>query len=156
MAFLVIRVRSDRGVTKKIRDTMAMLNLTRVNHAVLIPEISSYEGMLKKVKDYVTWGNVGPETIQNLLSHRGRMIGGKPLTDSDVSSGSNFSNITEFSEAISSGEVTTKELDGLKPVFRLHPPRGSKGWGGIKRSFSVGGALGYRGDDIKDLVMRMI
>ena len=37
MAFLVIRVRSDRGVKPKIRDTMSMLNLTRVNHAVLIP-----------------------------------------------------------------------------------------------------------------------
>ena len=156
MAFLVIRVRSDRGVTKIIRDTMAMLNLTRGNHAVLIPEISSYEGMLKKVKDYVTWGKVGSETIQNLLSQRGRMMGGKPLTESDVSSGSNFSTIIEFSEALSSGEVTTKEIEGLKPVFRLHPPRGPKGWGGIKRSFSVGGALGYRGDDIKDLVMMMI
>jgi len=156
MAFLVIRVRSDRGVTKKIRDTMGMLNLTRVNHAVLVPEISTYEGMLKKVKDYVTWGKVDTETIQNLLSQRGRMMGGKPLTDSDVSAGSSFSTISEFSEALSSGEVTTKQLDGLKPVFRLHPPRGSKGWGGIKRSFSVGGALGYRGEDIKDLVMRMI
>ena len=156
MTFLVIRVRSDRGVTKKIRDTMGMLNLTRVNHAVLVPEISTYEGMLKKVKDYVTWGKVDTETIQNLLSQRGRMMGGKPLTDSDVSTGSSFSTISEFSEALSSGEVTTKQLDGLKPVFRLHPPRGSKGWGGIKRSFSVGGALGYRGEDIKDLVMRMI
>ena len=36
MTYLVIRVRSDRGVTKKIRDTMTMLNLTRVNHAVPI------------------------------------------------------------------------------------------------------------------------
>ena len=38
MTFLVIRARSDRGVTKKIRDTMLMLNLTRVNHATLIPD----------------------------------------------------------------------------------------------------------------------
>ena len=29
MTFLVIRVRSDRGVKPKIRDTMSMLNLTR-------------------------------------------------------------------------------------------------------------------------------
>ena len=35
MTFLVIRARSDRGVTKKIRDTMLMLNLTRVNHATV-------------------------------------------------------------------------------------------------------------------------
>ena len=38
MTYLVIRARSDRGVTKKIKDTMMMLNLTRVNHATLVPE----------------------------------------------------------------------------------------------------------------------
>ena len=46
MTFLVIRVRSDRGVKPKIRDTMSMLNLSRVNHAVLIPETPAYAGML--------------------------------------------------------------------------------------------------------------
>jgi len=53
-------------------------------------------------------------------------------------------------------DATVKDVAGLKRVFRLHPPRGSKGWGGIKRSFVVGGALGPRGDAIKPLVERMI
>ena len=38
MTWLVIRVRSDRTVERSIRETMESLNLTRVNHAVLIPE----------------------------------------------------------------------------------------------------------------------
>ena len=67
MTFLVIRARSDRGVTKKIRDTMLMLNLTRVNHATLIPDNVTYAGMLQKSKDYVTWGQVDAETIETLL-----------------------------------------------------------------------------------------
>ena len=54
MVFLVIRARSDRGVTVKIRDTMAMLNLTRVNHATILPSAPSYLGMLNKAKDYIT------------------------------------------------------------------------------------------------------
>ena len=49
MTYLVIRARSDRGVTKKIKDTMMMLNLTRVNHATLVPENVTYLGMLKTV-----------------------------------------------------------------------------------------------------------
>ena len=65
MTYLVIRARSDRGVTKKTRDTMSFLNLTRVNHAVLIPETPSYNGMLQKVKDYVTWGEVDADTISS-------------------------------------------------------------------------------------------
>ena len=49
MTWLVIRVRSDRTVERSIRETMEHLNLTRVNHAVLIPESETYAGMLQKV-----------------------------------------------------------------------------------------------------------
>ena len=67
-----------------------------------------------------------------------------------------YSTIKALAEAIASVEAKTGDVDGLKPVFRLHPPRGPKGWGGIKRSFSVGGALGFRGEAIADLAGRMI
>ena len=156
MTFLVIRVRSDRGVKPKIRDTMAMLNLTRVNHAVLIPDTPAYAGMLHKVKDYVTWGEVDADTVSNLISERGRMIGDKSINNKAVKSGSEFSTIKALSKAIASGDARTSDVKGMKPVFRLHPPRGAKGWGGIKRSFVAGGALGFRGEAITDLVGRMI
>ena len=155
MTYLVIRARSDRGVTKKIRDTMTMLNLTRVNHAVLVPKTDSYDGMLQKVKDYVTWGEVDADTISTLIKERGRMSGNHEVTDSVVKSASEHSTIKSLSKAIASGEATTKDLEGMKPVFRLHPPRGSKGWGGIKRAYSVGGALGFRGEKIVELAERM-
>ena len=155
MTYLVIRVRSDRGVTKKIRDTMAMLNLSRVNHAVLIPKTASYEGMLQKVKDYVTWGEVEADTIGNLIKERGRMAGDHPVTDKEVKSSSSHSTINALSKAIASGKATTKDVEGMKPVFRLHPPRGPKGWGGIKRAYSIGGALGFRGDALVPLAERM-
>ena len=156
MTFLVIRVRSDRGVTKKIRDTMAMLNLTRVNHAVLLPETASYSGMLHKAKDFVTWGEVDAGTISTLLAERGRMTGDKPVSDSAVKSGSDYSTIGALAKAIASGEATMRSVEGLKPVLRLHPPRGAKGWGGIKRAYSVGGALGFRGEEIESLAARMV
>ena len=136
MSFLVIRARSDRGVTRKIRETMAMLNLTRVNHATIVMDNPSYRGMLHKSKDYITWGEVDAKTIEKLIKERGRMSGDKPVTDSTVKEFSNF--------------------NGIKPIFRLHPPRGSKGWGGIKRAYTVGGALGFRGEAIGDLADRMI
>ena len=156
MTFLVIRVRSDRGVKPKIRDTMSMLNLTRVNHAVLIPDTPAYAGMLHKAKDYITWGEVDADTIATLISARGRLVGDKPVTNSSVKSGSDYSTIKALSKAIASGDAGTGDIDGMKPVFRLHPPRGPKGWGGIKLSFTVGGALGFRGEAIADLAGRMI
>ena len=156
MTFLVIRARSDRGVTKKIRDTMLMLNLTRVNHATLIPDTVTYSGMLQKSKDYITWGEVDAETIENLLKERGRMVGDKPVDDATIKAASNYNTVAAFAKAMAAGKATMKDVDGLKPIFRLHPPRGSKGWGGIKRAFTIGGALGCRGEAISDLAGRML
>ena len=156
MTFLVIRARSDRGVTKKIRDTMLMLNLTRVNHATLIPDTVTYSGMLQKSKDYITWGEVDAETIENLLKERGRMVGDKPVDDATIKAASNYNTVAAFAKAMAAGKATMKDVDGLKPIFRLHPPRGSKGWGGIKRAFTIGGALGFRGEAISVLVGRML
>ncbi len=156
MTWLVIRVRSDRTVEKTIRETLHSLNLTRVNHAVLIPENDTYAGMLQKVKDFVTWGEFSAESIATLIRDRGRLIGDKPVTDGDVKNATDFKNIDSFAKAIASGEAVTKDMETLKRVFRLHPPRGSKGWGGIKRHFTVGGALGFRGDAIEELAARML
>ena len=156
MTFLIVRVRSDRGVERSIRDTMAMMNLTRVNHATIVPESSTYAGMLQKSKDFVTWGVVDAGTIEHLLKERGRMVGDKPVDDAAIKAGSDFKSVKDFSKALASGEATMKSVDGLKPVLRLHPPRGSKGWGGIKRAYSVGGALGFRGEEISSLAERMI
>ena len=156
MTFLVIRARSDRGVTKKIRDTMLMLNLTRVNHATLIPDTVTYSGMLQKSKDYITWGEVDADTIETLLKERGRMVGDKPVDDATIKASSDYKTVAAFAKAIAAGDATMKDVDGLKPIFRLHPPRGSKGWGGIKRAFTIGGALGFRGEAISALVGRML
>ena len=49
MSWIVVRARSDVKVERSIRETMGMLNLTRVNHAVIIPENPQYKGMAKDV-----------------------------------------------------------------------------------------------------------
>ncbi|CAI8391414.1 MAG: Uncharacterised protein [Candidatus Poseidoniaceae archaeon] len=156
MSFIVVRARSNVGVERSIRETMDYLNLTKVNHAVIIPENDQYIGMLRKAKDYITWGNADLATVQTMLSERGRMPGDAPLTDAVVAEATDYKTIGDFAKAIVNNEATVKDVPGLKRVFRLHPPRGAKGWGGIKRSYVVGGALGSRGDDIKALVERMI
>ena len=156
MSWIVVRVRSNVNVERSIRETMDYLNLTKVNHAVIIPENDQYRGMLQKAKDYITWGEATEATVERMLTERGRMSGDSPLTDDVVKESTDIKNIKDFAKSVTSGESTVKDVPGLKRVFRLHPPRGPKGWGGIKRSFVVGGALGARGDAINNLVDRMI
>ncbi|MBT60687.1 MAG: 50S ribosomal protein L30 [Euryarchaeota archaeon] len=156
MTWIVVRARSNVNVERRIKDTMLHLNLTKVNHAVIISDNDQYRGMLQKAKDYITWGEATEELVTTMLTERGRMVGDSPLTDAIVAEHTDYANIAAFAKAIVAGEATVKDVPDLKRVFRLHPPRGPKGWGGIKRSFVVGGALGARGDKIGALVERMM
>lgn len=150
--FLVIRVRGTTGVIKNIADTLDMLRLNRINHAVLIEENPSYKGMLQKAKDYITWGEIDSEVLVEIITKRGRIIGGDKVTDEFLSENTDYNSIEELANALINSEVKLADL-GIKPVFRLHPPR--KGYENIRSSVNEGGSLGYRGEDINALAKRM-
>lgn len=148
-----IRVRGRTGIKKDIADTMDMLRLTRINHAVLIEENPSYHGMLQKAKDYITWGEVDSQTVAKLLSKRGKLAGNIKITEDYIKENTDFSSVEELSKAVVDSGAKLED-SGVKPVFRLHPPR--KGYEDIKKTFVESGSLGYRGDKIGDLIKKMI
>ena len=152
MSWAVVRVRGQINVKPKIKETMRLMRLNRVNHCVIIPENDTYQGMLNSIKDYVTWGEVDPETTQIMLESSGKKSGRENFTKADLKD-SPFKTIKALSKGLSGGKVTVSDIHSLKPIFRLHPPR--KGYEGIKRSFKEGGALGYRGEKINQLIRRM-
>ncbi|MGC1122256.1 MAG: 50S ribosomal protein L30 [Candidatus Methanofastidiosia archaeon] len=149
---IAVAVRSTTKVRKDIKDTLKMLNLTRRNHAVLVDDRPGFLGMLDKAKDYITYGEIEQPVLEALLSKWGRLPGDEILTEQYVKERVG-QKISEFAESVMTFE---KELDdlGIKRLFRLHPPR--KGYKDIKRAFSQGGAVGYRGPAINELVRRMI
>ena len=106
MTWLVIRVRANQGVERSIKETMGNLNLTRVNPAVLIPGSDTYAGMLKKSKDYVTWGEVTAEAVAELIRERCRLIGDKPVSEADGKAETEHKAIDAFATAIASREAT--------------------------------------------------
>lgn len=154
MTYAAIRVRGTVNIRGDIKDTLMMLRLNRVNHCVILPADPSTEGMLQKVKDYITWGELRPEVLAKLILRRGRLESGKHITDSYVKKNTEFKSLIAFSKAVCEGKERFTDLEAVKSVIRLHPP--IKGYEGIKRTFVEGGALGYRGDKINDLVDRMI
>lgn len=151
---VVIRLRGRVGIPKEVKDTLEMLRLHRKNHAVIIDDRPSYMGMLKKVIDYVTWGEITPETLAYLLKRRGELEGGKKLTDEYGEKTLGMNNLEELAQAIFNGKLKLKDVPKLKPVFRLHPPSGGFE-GSIKRHYKSGGELGYRGKEINELIRRM-
>jgi large subunit ribosomal protein L30 len=73
----VVRIRGGISVKTEIKDTLKMLNLHRKNYCVVVPNNESYLGMIKRVKDYVTYGKVDEETHKLLVEKRGEKKGDK-------------------------------------------------------------------------------
>ncbi|MBR9691701.1 50S ribosomal protein L30 [Candidatus Woesearchaeota archaeon] len=122
----VIRIRGSIKLKKELKDTFNMLKLYKQHNCVILNATPSIMGMLKKIASYVTWGEIDNETLNLLKEKR---------------------------------EEKTKDKKGreiTKKFFRLHPPRKGFERKGIKLPFKVGGALGYRGEKINDLIKKMI
>ncbi len=151
--YTAIRLRGSVNVRPKIRDTLRMLRLNRINHCVVLDETPHNKGMIQVVKDYIAWGHINPETLALLLEKRGELEGGKPLTGDYLAEHTPYKTIRELAEAVCRGDYRLKDVPGLKPVFRLHPPR--KGHRGIKRTYQQGGELGFHGEDINILIRKM-
>lgn len=151
--YAAIRVRGEVRRKKEFRYVMKALGLTKINSAVILPEDATSKGMLRKIADFITYGEIGKEALAFMLKKRGRALGDKRL-DGDYFKNAKLKSVEEIADALLSGKASLEEMK-IKPVFRLHPPR--KGWErlGIKKTYNVGGALGYRANDIDKLVMRM-
>lgn len=154
MAYTIIRLRGTQNLNPKTKDTLKYMRLNRVNHAVVLPESDTTKGMLQVAKDYVTWGEVDAKTLAQVIKARGRLVGDGPITDAHLAKHTSFKSIDALAEAIVSGKARYQDVPEVKPIFRLHPAKG--GLEGIKRSVQAGGALGYRGPDINELLGRMV
>lgn len=122
----VIRIRGQTKLRKEIIDALKMLCLNRKFTCVVLDGTPSILGMITKVKDYVTYGEVTDEMFKLLKEKRGTK--------------------TKDEEG--------KEV--YKKFFRLNPPKGGFERKGTKVSFKVGGVLGDRKEKINDLIKRML
>ncbi len=151
--YAAVRLRGGVKTRQDIRDTLCMMHLDRINHCVILPETSNYHGMIQKAKDYIAWGIINSETLAQMLENRGKLEGGKDLTEEYLSQNTKFKSFLEMAKAICEGNASIKDVPKLKPVFRLHPAR--KGLKGTKRNFLEGGDLGFHGTEINALLNRM-
>ena len=140
----VIRVRGVFGVRKEIKDTLKMLNLDKPNRLSIYKETPSILGMLRKASSYITWGEIDKDTFKELIQKRG--VYNEHILKNK------FGSIDDFVNQFFNDKTSFQEI-GLKNKFKLNPPR--KGYKSIKYSYPKG-ALGYRGDNINELIRRML
>lgn len=150
----VIRLRGRVNIHREIEDAFKFIHLTRKNHLTLMRGSPPSLGMINRVKDYATWGEASRKTVYRLFRERGRFRGNRRLTDKEVKERLGFNSIEELSNSVYELKTDLWDLHELKPVFRLHPPRGGF-HGSIKKPYPEG-ELGYRGEKINDLIAKMI
>mgnify|MGYP001626268632 CR=1 FL=1 len=148
--YAVIRLRSGIKAPKEIKDTLMLLNLRYINNCVILPINDSIKGMLEKVKDYVTYGEIDEDTLTLLLEKKLRKIGDKKVTEEDLKK-YNISSFRELAKKLLNGEVKLKDFKEFKRVFRLRPTKLKS-----KKLHFPKGDLGYRGEKINELIKRMI
>ncbi|RLG47884.1 MAG: 50S ribosomal protein L30 [Thermoproteota archaeon] len=151
----VVRIRGIIDARPEVRTTMEMLHLKRKFRATIISNEPAHLGMLSRIKDYSTFGEIDLNTLILLLRKRGELKDGGRLTDEWLAENTEFKGIDELAKAIINGKIKFHKISWLKPYFRLKPPR--KGFKrSTKRAWKDKGELGYRGSDINELLRRMI
>ncbi|MBT4433949.1 50S ribosomal protein L30 [Candidatus Woesearchaeota archaeon] len=136
----IVLVRGFIDLPQPVRDTLHMLHLTRKNNCVVIVDNIVNRGMIKKVKDYVTYGEITEQTYNSLVEKRGVAYQGREQDRKKKYS---------YKFSVINGKK-------YKSYFRLNPPRKGFGRKGIKMAFKVGGGLGNRGEKMNDLIERML
>lgn len=151
---VVIRIRGEVNVRKPIETTLRNLKLYHKNHCTLIWADKAMLGMVRKVQDYVAFGEINESTLIDLLKKRGRIAGSRKLTEAYLKK--QKTNFEKLAKQLLAGKKRLKDIPGVKQFFRLAPPRKGFRRKGIKHHYAAGGVLGYRGDKINELVERMI
>ena len=149
--YLVIRIRGRMGLAPESLDTLERMNIPAKHNAALIPDTPSNLGMINKIADYITWGEIDKDSLVALIKKRGRLPGEERVTDEFLKA----EGMGTFEEIADKILEEGKVPEPIKRTFRLTPPSG-----GFKkhitRHIKSGGELGYRGPAIAELVKKMI
>jgi large subunit ribosomal protein L30 len=113
------------------------MRLRQKYSAILLDETPENMKLLSRVRNFVAYGSVESETLKALMVARGERLDGKPTSVKTV-------------------PIHAEDLEkmGMKPFFRLHPPRG-----GIDGKLHFGvrkGVLGDNKEKINVLVRKML
>ena len=146
----VILIRGLVNVDVNIKKTLELLRLQQKHVCVVMDNTPENLGMVKKVKDYVTYGLIDETFYTEMLNKRIQMVG-----KADATKVEKAKLVKEFF----AGELKLRDFETkyeVKPFFRLHPPIGGFERAGIKTPFAKKGVLGDRAEKISELITKML
>ncbi|MBM3232454.1 hypothetical protein FJZ21_03720 [Candidatus Pacearchaeota archaeon] len=136
---LVIRISGMVDVPEEVDAALYNIKLRRKYAAILMHENPENNKLLNKIRSFVAFGKVTNENLVKLISLRAESTKKGKIDAESIVKNLDKKSLSE---------------QGVKPFFRLHPPRG-----GIesKKHFGTGkGILGDNKEHINALLERML
>jgi large subunit ribosomal protein L30 len=135
----IIRIHGRVGLKKEVVETLNRLRLRKKYSCIVLKPTKEQIGMLRKVRNFVAFGNIKKGTLEKLIEKRGRLLNKKKKID-----------VKKVVDELEKGKKC--ESLNLIPFFRLHPPRR-----GIKSKLHFPkGVLGDNKEKINELIERML
>ena len=150
---LVLNLRGKIDSTDAVRQALAELKAERKFTATVVADDAPTVGMLKACKDYVAWAPLDSKLLANLLKARGMVSESKKL-DQDALKALGFKKYEDYADKIMKDGVRLSAQKGIRPFFRLSPPRGGYRLSS-RRQASEKGILGNN-PKLAELVGRMV
>jgi len=139
----IIRIHGRVGLDRRTRETLERIRLgKKYSCVVLMKPTKEQTGMIKKLRNFVAFGNISKDVFEKLIDKRGQKI----------SNADGMKRIDSKKVIEGLGKGKTYEEVGLKPFFRLHPPRG----GANTKVHFPKGILGDNKEQINKLIERML
>ncbi len=173
MVYLVVRMKGTVNVPRWANLTLDNLHLNKKFRATIIPENEQTLGMLRKIKELVSWTSVDDDFIKEFIEKKARTSASKlvnatatanatdQVNNTDTNSNSNIedktlhnTDLSKVVSTISQNQTYLSKISGIKPWFALNPPKGGFRKKS-KRSYSQNGILGEN-KELISLVKRMM
>ncbi|KAF7997293.1 hypothetical protein HCN44_005570 [Aphidius gifuensis] len=157
----VIRTKGENKMASIAKNILIRLNLKVINSGRFILLTEATVNMLRVVEPYVTWGCPDLKSVRDLIFKRGfanvdkkRLpINGNTLIEEKLGQFGIICIEDLVHEIFTVGSNFQKVNTFLWP-FRLNTP--ANGWREKLKHFNKGGRYGDRGDEINELISRMV
>jgi large subunit ribosomal protein L30 len=151
-SLLVVNLRGLVNTRAPVRTTLDQLKVARRFNATIVPNDEVHHGMLNLAKEHLAWCELNAETAEKLLKMRSERSSGNRVSESEISK--EHGSFHDIASQLEAGDIKLNSIAGIRPFFRLSPPRGGFK-GSIRRQYRDGGILGPN-EELPALVEKML
>ena len=153
-SLLVINLRGIVNTRAPVKTTLEQLSIVRRFNSTIVPDDPVYRGMLNLSKEHVAWCKIDGELAEKLLRMHSEKSTGVRFAEEELKENKEYPSFSALAKGLESGKARLAALQGMRPFFRLNPPKG-----GFRRStrrqHRAGGVLGHN-EELPKLVERML